>query len=257
MKTVTGIFRTKEQAEQEIDRLKELGIEEEHINLLMPGTNARAVETSVETSDTEGSGVGSALGAVVGGSAGAAIGTLVGAVLLPGVGPVLAVGIAAAGLLGLGGAVMGAAAGAAFDNAAEIGIPHDEIYVYEDALRKGRTVLIAFADDPQQAEYARESMERSGAESVDAAREEWWLGLRKVVEREYEGDFIADEESYRKGFQGAIDFYARGKSYTDALEHLQDHYPNVYEAESFRSGYERGQKYYDEIRRKHGVMNTA
>jgi hypothetical protein len=257
MKTVTGIFRSKEGAEEAVERLKALGVKEENINLLMPGTNARTVETNVETSDTEGSGVGTALGAVIGGSAGASIGTLVGAILLPGVGPVLAVGIAAAALLGFSGAVVGASAGTALDNAAETGIPHDEIYVYEDALRKGRTVLIAFAENEQQAENARDSMERLGVESIDAARDDWWTGLREVEQEKYDGDFIADEKNYRMGFQGALDFYARGKSYTEALGHLQNYYPTVYEAESFRYGYERGQKYYDTMRRNHGIEHTA
>src|SRR5437867_13198078 len=58
------------------------------------------------------------------------------------------------------------------------GLPKDELFVYEDALRQRRTVLIALAHNERQAAEARTVLAESGAESVDAAREKWWLGLR-------------------------------------------------------------------------------
>ena len=63
------------------------------------------------------------------------------------------------------------------------GLPHDELFVYEDALRQGRTVVIAFADDDDVAERGRQIMSDSGAETVDAARESWWIGLRSAEEK--------------------------------------------------------------------------
>ncbi len=253
MKTVAGIFRSREAADEAIERLGAMGVPEEKISLLAAGTNAREAEARAPLSDTEGSGVGTALGAVAGGSAGAAIGTLVATALIPGIGPVVAIGAVAAALFGVGGAVAGAAAGAALDNAAETGLPHDEIYVYEDALRKGRTVVIALAEDELQAERVRETLKSAGAESIDTARDQWWTGLRDAEQVVYEGDFVADESNYRAGFQAAHDYYSRGKSYPEVIEQLGHYYPTVYESESFRRGYERGRHFYREGRGDDGM----
>jgi hypothetical protein len=57
------------------------------------------------------------------------------------------------------------------------GLPEDELFVYEDALRKGRSVVIALADESK-APLLRELLKAEGAEAVDAAREQWWIGLR-------------------------------------------------------------------------------
>lgn len=119
-------------------------------------------------------GIGKALGGVVGISVGGAVGAELGAaaasLFFPGVGPVLATGIMGAALLGLGGAVGGAKLGRKLDESLTEGLPVDELYVYKDALRKGRSVLIAPAKDDRQAELARKAMEEAGADSVDSAR---------------------------------------------------------------------------------------
>ncbi len=51
------------------------------------------------------------------------------------------------------------------------GLPKDELFVYEDALRQGRTVLIALTEDATQAEAARAALLQAGAESLDTARD--------------------------------------------------------------------------------------
>jgi len=45
------------------------------------------------------------------------------------------------------GATIGAAAGNELENQPTEGLPEDEIFVYEDALRQGRSVVIVVADD--------------------------------------------------------------------------------------------------------------
>ncbi len=57
-----------------------------------------------------------------------------------------------------------------WENARSDGLPKDELVVYEDTLRQGRTVLIALTEDATQAEAARG---QAGAESLDAARDTW------------------------------------------------------------------------------------
>ncbi len=158
----------------------------------------------------------------------------------------LAFGLIGAAIFGAGGAAAGALAGDALEKGIAEGVPRDELYVYEDALRRGRSIVIAFADDEQIAENARASLDRAGAESVDAARENWWVGLRSAEREHYTnkgGDFDVDEAKYRLGFEAALHPDCRGKSCDDAANHLRKKYGEDSTAQGFRHGYERGQNY--------------
>jgi hypothetical protein len=256
MITVVGIFTSRAGVERAIERVRALGIPEEHINLLLPGDSTAQLET-VPTTDAEPPGMGKVLGGVVGGVTGASHGLLGAAVvstLIPGVGPVMGIGLAAAALLGAGGVVAGAAVGGALEKALEVGLPKDELFIYEDALRKGRSVLFVLAKDTDQADQVREALASAGAESLDAAHEHWWLGLRDAEAEAYtaEGlDFTADEPLYRKGFEAALRPAAAGKSYAEALEFLQIAYPEEHGEEAFRRGYARGRAYHEGLREKH------
>ena len=60
-------------------------------------------------------------------------------------------------------------------------------------------------------------MERNRAESLDAAREKWWIGLRDTEETRYdaaEGD--PEKHLFRIGFEAALEPGLRGKSFHDA-----------------------------------------
>ena len=51
------------------------------------------------------------------------------------------------------------------------------------------------------------SWRSAGAESIDAARESWWLSLRDAEEAHYQttgGNFQTDEANYRRGFEAAL-----------------------------------------------------
>src|ERR671933_2283731 len=177
MSTVAGIFNSRADAESAVERLRAAGVGEDRISLLTPGTSQGQLD-EVPTTETEQPGMGTALGGAVGGALGVAGGLHLGAaasLLIPGVGPVFAAGLAAAALLGAGGAATGAAVGGALEDSMARGLPHDELFVYEDALRRGRSVVIAVAEDEPQEEAVRGVFSQSGAESVDAAREEWWV----------------------------------------------------------------------------------
>jgi hypothetical protein len=257
MSTVAGIFRSRADAERAVENLRSAGIANDHLNLLTPGTTDQELESSVPTTETEQPGMGSALGGTVGGALGVAGGMHIGAalasLLVPGVGPVLAAGVIGAALLGAGGAAAGAAAGGAMEDSVE-GLPHDELYVYEDALRQGRSVVLVVADDDARAETARGVLTQAGVESIDAARESWWVGLRDAEEEEYRnagGDFKADEPLYRRGFEAAQHPHARGKSFEEAGTRLRERYSDAYESDAFRRGYERGQNYQRGLREKY------
>jgi len=250
MQTVVGIFTSREAAERAAERLYQLGIDWEHINFLTPGESSAQL-ARVPTTETEQPGMGPAIGAVAGGAAGASGGLLSTAVLsalIPGIGPITAVGLTALGLIGLlGGALAGATVGGALEDAMSKGLPKDEIFLYEDALRQGRTVLIVFTEDTTQAEAARAILAESGAESLDAARDAWWVGLRDAEEATYTAqgrDFTKDEDVYRRGFEAAHHADIAGKPYEDVVRHCQMYYPDVYDRDAFRHGYERGCVHY-------------
>jgi hypothetical protein len=133
MKTVAGIFTSRDAAVRGIQRLRGIGVSDDSINILMPGMTDREIAAAVPTDDGEQPGMGTALGAVAGGATGASIGLPIGAALstavIPGIGPIIAAGL-------LGGALF-AAGGAAIGNRMEenltTGISHDELFVYEHA----------------------------------------------------------------------------------------------------------------------------
>lgn len=253
MEPVVGIFTTRTEAERAIQRLRSAGIKDARINLLTPDAS-EAELARVPTTDTEQSGMGEAIGGVVGGAVGAAGGMSLGAaaasLLIPGVGPVLAIGILGAALLGAGGAFGGAMAGKALEEGMAGGLPVDELFVYEDALRQGRSVVILLVDDEEQAERVRAVFSETGAEGIDSAHENWWVGLRDDEKEHYTArgaDFGSVESDYRSGFEAALLPQMRGKSYADAVNYLAAHYAAVYSEESFRRGFARGQAYYQRL----------
>ncbi|HEY0101784.1 MAG TPA: hypothetical protein VGB76_22855, partial [Pyrinomonadaceae bacterium] len=174
MNTVAGIFQSRSDAERAIENLRTtVGLPDENLNLLTPAAAEAQTETDVQTSDTEQPGMGNALGGLVGGAMGAAGGMTLGAaaasLLVPGVGPIMAAGIVGAALFGAGGAAAGMAAGGALEGNIAQGLPHDELFVYEDALRQGRTVLIVQLEDNGQVYSVQGALSEAGAESIDAA----------------------------------------------------------------------------------------
>ena len=253
MDTVAGVFNSPVDAERAIQGLRSAGVAEDRIAFLTPGTTDKTVEAAVPTTDTEQPGMGTAMGGTVGAAVGIATGASLGAaaasLLIPGVGPVIAGGIIGAALLGIGGAATGAAAGAALEKELADGIPHDELYLYEDALRKGRSVVIAFVDDEDAKEVAHNVMAQAGAESIDAAREDWWLGLRDVEEESYRaqgGDFSGDELVYRRGFEAALHPKWRGKAYEEC--ELSVTAREAGSEEAYRHGFKRGQEYLNNLK---------
>jgi len=259
MQGVVGVFGDIEGARQAVPALRALGIPEDKINLLTPGRIAEAAE--VPTSDTESPGMGKAVGGVLGGAVGAAAGlsagSAVASLLIPGVGPVVAIGIAAAGLLGAGGAVAGAVVGKELERDTTEGLPEDELYLYEDALRSGRSVVMAFVNDETQAEQVRDILRDSGAESLDAARERWWIGLRSAEEEHYQTpqpdlageQSVTDAESvYRRGFEAALRPSMRGRNYDSATTILRNRFPDLWQHALFIRGYERGHEFDNKMR---------
>ena len=262
MEPVTGVFASQPDAAHAVQKLRSMGIRESRISLLTPGELKEEIG-GVPITTTEQPGMGKAMGGVVGAAAGAAGGLELGTALsafIPGVGPVIALGLMGAGLFGLAGAGIGAAIGERAENALDEGLPEDELFVYEDALRRGRSVVMVMAENEDQAGPLRDVLKQEHAESIDAAREEWWIGLRSAEQEHYEGlgkDFSQDEKFYRCGFEAALHARTRGKEYDQVLtemqkdlEELKQQYPNADVEEPFRRGYDRGRAYYESLRRQ-------
>src|SRR5262249_33868208 len=151
-------------------------------------------------------------------------------------------GLLAGALLAAG----GAAAGAALEAVLAPGVPRDELFLYEDAVRQGRSVVFVVAESEARADIARRILSQAGAEELDAARERWWLGLRSVEAERYGadgGDFARDEARYRLGFEAALGAKTRGRAYDDVVEYLSQQYPDAYRDPTFRRGFERGRAY--------------
>src|ERR1051325_3620490 len=258
MESIVGIFNSLADARRAAAILQSFGIPEKRITVLSPHTSEGEIEAQVSTTETEQPGMGAALGGTVGAALGVAggleAGAAVASILIPGVGPVLAFGLIGAAIFGAGGAAAGAFAGEALEGGIADGLPRDELYVYEDALRRGRSVLLAFADDNQIAEQARQALRSAGAESVDAAREEWWIGLRDAEAEHYTkrgGNFNVDEARYRLGFEAALHPDCHGRRCEDMMGHLKKKYGEHSGHAAFREGYGRGQHYLISVAKTH------
>lgn len=251
MKTATGIFPSRSAAELAMNKLSNLGIPQNQLSLLTP--NQKNGEPELPTTEGEQPGMGKVIGGVVGGalglSGGVPLGLAISTLLFPGVGPVLALGFITAAITGTAGVAGGAVAGGALENALTNGLPRDELHVYEDALRKGRTILMFRTEDGEELESGRRILDENGAETVDAAREKWWIGMRDAECETYDspGDFTRIESTYRQGFEAALDLPNRGKNYAEALNYLEKHFADICHTREFRAGYDRGHVYAQSI----------
>jgi hypothetical protein len=168
MQAVVGIFQSIQDARgagREVFRV----VPGARVRLVQPTASGGEIDT-LPTDDAEQPGMGAAVGGVVGGAVGAALASL----LAPPVGAAAVAGIAGGALLGAGG---GAVAGDVLEEKLSFGLPHDELLVYEEALRRGRALLVAGTETTEQADAVREALVGAGAQSVDSAREDWSVGL--------------------------------------------------------------------------------
>ena len=256
MKTVTGIFALQSDAQHAMAEMRIAGAQDDRVTFLTPGSSQTEPE-SVPSVATAQPGMGSEVGAVLGAAAGLSAGPLLVAAIIPGVGPVTAFGLLGGAVLAAAGATVDSAAGGKLESHVTEGLPEDELFVYEDALRKGRSVVIVQVNDETEASRLRDLLQSEGAESVDAAREQWWIGLRSAEQEHYstEGrNFGDDEIFYRLGFEAALHARTRCKEYDQTLaemdakiEEVEQQYPGRDVAEPFSRGYERGRDYYQRL----------
>lgn len=232
MRAFTGTFLSRAAGERAARRIGSI-IGDEHVKLLTPESRRETVKAVPTTEDMPP--IGAPMGATVGGALGIAA-----AVMIPGVGQATAIGLAAAALFGAAGGVLGWKAGDAADRALSGGLPADEVYFYEDAVRQGRTVLVALIEDPDKEDVVKKTLSVYGAESIDAARDRWWMGLRDAEAEHYDGGERVDdhERLYRYGFTAAAT--------NRALSRVEDldlwPYLDPHERSVVQRGFERGRQ---------------
>ena len=252
---VTGIFLSRDNAELATQALRSTGVTDDRIAFLTPG-NLQSDLESIPVEAAEQPGMGKAIGAIIGTAGGLSGGLLVSA-LVPGAGLVTAVGLLGAAILGAAGATLGGVAGESLENFMSEGLPEDEIFVYEDALRKGRTVVAVRAEDAAAADSIRDLLKAKGAEAIDAARQQWWIGLRSAESEHYAAsgrNFSDDERFYRLGFEAALHARTRCREFDQVsaemannVEDLERQFPGRDVAEPYTRGYQRGREYYQRL----------
>jgi len=258
MEIVSGVFQTKSEAKHAMEEVLGTGVPADRVTVLTPGSTDQINKElrAVPVDTTEQPGMGKTVGAVLGAAAGLSGSSLLVA-FIPGVGPITAAGMLGMAIVTAAGATIGATAGARLEESSTDGLPQDEIFVYEDALRKGKSVVIAGVEEDSSASLLRDLLHAEGAEAIDAAREQWWIGLRSSEPEHYTKagrNFSKDEKFYRMGFEAALHARNRCREFDQisaemdaALEDVQQQYPNDDVGEPFTRGYQRGREYYQQL----------
>jgi hypothetical protein len=166
-KSVFCIATSRDQAENIVDRLKDVGFTNDSISVLFPDRETtHDFAHRKNTKAPEGAMAGVGTGGVIGGTLGWLAG--IGAIAIPGVGPFIAAGPI---LAALSGAAVGAAVGGIAGALVGMGIPEYEAKRYEGKIRKGNVLISVHTDDNLEAEAAKEIFEREMAEDIAVANE--------------------------------------------------------------------------------------
>jgi hypothetical protein len=162
--SVFGIYASRENAENGIERLACAGFRNEDISvLLQDNAGVKDVTQEKHTKAPEGAATGVLAGGVIGG----ALGLLahIGVLAIPGFGPLVAVGPIIAALTGIGsgtlmGGIIGALVGA--------GIPEYEAKRYEGRIRAGGILISVHCDDRDWVAKAKEVLSQTGADDISS-----------------------------------------------------------------------------------------
>lgn len=162
--SVFGIYASRENAENGVERLACTGFRHENISvLLQDNAGIKDVTHEKHTKAPEGAATGVLAGGVIGG----ALGLLahIGVLAIPGFGPLVAVGPIIAALTGIGsgtlmGGIIGALVGA--------GIPEYEAKRYEGRIRAGGILLSVDCDNPDEVARAKDVLRQTGADDISS-----------------------------------------------------------------------------------------
>jgi hypothetical protein len=164
---VFGIYQTRLQAEQSVDRLLVSGFSNDDISVLLPDNqSSKEFAHEKNTKAPEGTATGVAAGGVVGGTLGLLAG--IGALAIPGVGPFIAAGPIMGALAGLG---VGGAVGGLLGALVGLGIPEFEAKRYEGLIKEGGVLLSVHCDTANEITRAKELLKNTGAKDISSTGE--------------------------------------------------------------------------------------
>jgi hypothetical protein len=167
MRTISGLFDTRQQAEAAVDALEDAGVANADISILSSRDNEQG-------DAAEGAGIGAAIGGVGGLLAG------IGAFAIPGIGPVVGAGWLATTLMG---AVAGGVAGGLIGSMTEAGVDESDAHVYAEGIRRGGTLVTARVAD-EQVDAAAAILGQSGSIDLSERRAEYetsgWTGFHDL-----------------------------------------------------------------------------
>ena len=164
---VFGIYKTRLQAEQSVDRLLAAGFGNDDISVLLPDSqSSKEFAHKKDTKAPEGTTAGVTAGGVVGGTLGLLAG--IGALAIPGVGPFIAAGPIMGALAGLG---VGGAVGGLIGALVGMGIPEYEAKRYEGRIKEGGVLLSVHCDTSDEIKRAKELLKNTGAEDISSTGE--------------------------------------------------------------------------------------
>lgn len=154
LKTVIGLFDSRDQAEKAASELRGSGFKDE-VSILEADKNNAGNKTGGDDSGSLTSGV--TTGGVLGGLAGLGLGA--GALAIPGIGPIIAAGPIA-------GLVSGAFTGGLAGGLVDWGIPAERSQFYEDKVKEGK-VLASVRAEEDKINSAADILRRNGAHDVE------------------------------------------------------------------------------------------
>lgn len=162
--SVVGMYDTMEQAEEAVHTLDRAGFPVKHVSIVTQNlASDRATHGYIMPGDDL-TPRGAATGAWVGGLVSLLMG--VAFLWLPGFGPLLVVGrLAALMLAGVEGALIGAATGSFLGALASWGIAEEHILDYEQQVRNGRHMVIAYGT-AEEVEKAHAILQGTAAEAL-------------------------------------------------------------------------------------------
>jgi len=250
MHTIIGIFPTRHQALEAITRLKQREILDSNISIIYPGSFTEEVIGETAKYHVRAEHTGTALGSIAGTSIGIATGPLLTTVFVTGIGLISI--LAGAATMGIVGAIAGAAIGHTVEYAATHSLPKEDVHIYEDILRNGKSIVAVIAQD-EQVPVIEQLFKSLGASDNKQAQKDWWNIQRSNEKKHYERmnkeEFEPEEPRFRKGFEAALHPDFRGKEYSEIKEELKQHHSSDHESASYQQGFQRGQEYYDTLRK--------
>lgn len=155
MKTVVGIFGSRDQAEKAIHELRNKGYEKD---ISLVAKDAAFGDTRASMTGGDSVWDGTASGGIIGGIAGLALGA--GALAIPGLGPIIAAGP-------ISGLLSGAATGGLTGGLVDWGIPEERGRHYENKIKEGKLVTTVRCDD-NKVEDCSQTLRNNGAFDVES-----------------------------------------------------------------------------------------